>query len=99
MPLLQALQARGLQVPRDVSLIGIGNTPWCGLDSVALNEEELARLALSLCALPPPTERVIFHVNPRLVVRGSCVPPVAVAPAGTLRKPQGKAPLVIKALV
>lgn len=88
--LQQALQARGLQVPRDVSLIGIGNTPWCslvagGLDSVALNEEELARLALSLSALPAPTESMVFNVKPRLVVRGSCVAPVAVAPTATKR--------------
>lgn len=83
-----ALQERGLKVPGDISLVGMGNTPWCemvgtGLDSIDLAVPELARLALSLCALPPPAGPVVCQLTPTLVVRGSTAP--LAPPAATPR--------------
>ncbi len=78
--LQQALSDRGLRTPHDVSLVGMGNTPWCqaiagGLASVDLEVDELARLGLDLGNHPPPSRPIVVNVKPRLVARGSSAPP------------------------
>jgi len=75
-PLLQALRDQGLRVPDDVSVVGIGNTPWARavepqLTSVCLGETQMARLALTLNGEPKPDTARIVRVEPQLVVRKS----------------------------
>lgn len=75
-PLIRALRARGLRVPEDASVMGIGNTPWAQwldppLTSVCLGEAQMARLALLLSEAPPPDRPEIIRVDPELVVRQS----------------------------
>jgi GntR family transcriptional regulator of arabinose operon len=75
-PLLRVLRERRLRVPEDVSMIGIGNTPWAQafdppLTSVCLGEAELARLALMLNEEPDPGTTRVVRVDPELVVRKS----------------------------
>ncbi len=89
--LQHALQERGLRIPHDVSLVGLGNTPWCqampgGLTSVDLEVDELARVALDLGSHPPPSRPIVVNVKPRLVVRGSSAAP----PSALISKPAAK---------
>jgi hypothetical protein len=75
-PLIHAATEMGLRVPQDLSVIGIGNTPWSQwlappLTSVSLGEEELARLAMLLTQEAEMRPETIFRVTPRLVERGS----------------------------
>ncbi len=75
-PLIRALRACGRRVPRDVSIVGIGNTPWVQafdppLSSVCLGEDEMARMALMLNEEPEPKETRIMRVDPKLVARRS----------------------------
>jgi LacI family transcriptional regulator len=75
-PLFRVLRERGLRIPQDVSVMGMGDTPWAialdpMLTSVCLGESQMARLALVLNEEPePPTPRVI-RVDPELVERQS----------------------------
>ncbi len=75
-PLIRALGACGRRVPNDVSLIGLGNTPWAQaidppLTSVCLGEDEMARMAILLNEEPEPEETRIVRVDPKLVARRS----------------------------
>jgi LacI family transcriptional regulator, galactose operon repressor len=76
---LGALRAAGLEVPRDVALIGMDNTPLAtvtspSLTTVDLGSGERARFAaeLLLARIEQPNRRVrVVDVQPRLVVRES----------------------------
>jgi hypothetical protein len=75
-PLLRVLRERGLRVPEDMSVVGMGNTPWTlavdpPLTSVCLGEKELASLALMLNAEREPETARVVRVDPELVVRKS----------------------------
>lgn len=66
----------GLRIPEDVSVVGIGNTPWCEmlnppLTSVSLEESTLARLTMQLCRQTPPTGVTTLRIAPRLIERRS----------------------------
>jgi LacI family transcriptional regulator len=77
---LSALRAAGLDVPRDVALVGMDNTNLSlvtspPLTTVDLGSAERARIAaeLLLLRIARPTRRVrSVGVEPRLVVRESC---------------------------
>lgn len=77
---LTALRAHGLDVPRDVALVGMDNTSLSAVTSprlttVDLGSAERARLAaeLLLQRIEHPNRRVrSLGVEPRLVVRESC---------------------------
>lgn len=95
----QALWQRDLRIPQAVSVVGIGNTPWCqaigdGLDSVDLAEDELASLALRLAVSSPstPAEPVFFRVGPRLVVRASSGAPPAGKSEQEVRRLRARSP-------
>lgn len=70
------LQTLGAKVPDDISIIGIGNTPWSeavspAMTTVSFNEKEVARLAVTLCKQTPPDEPVCFSVLPKIIARNS----------------------------
>ena len=76
---LAALRAAGLDVPSDVAVVGMDNTPlskvtWPPLTSVDLGSAERARIAAELLfdriETPDRKPRAV-GVDPRLVVRGS----------------------------
>ena len=77
---LSALRAAGLEVPRDVALVGMDNTnlsavTWPPLTTVDLGSGERARIAaeLLLARIAQPDRRLrSVGVEPRLVVRESC---------------------------
>ena len=77
---LNALRANGLDVPRDVALVGMDNTnlsavTWPPLTTVELGSAERARLAAELLLerIEHPNRRVRnLGVEPKLVVRASC---------------------------
>jgi len=77
---LSALRDAGLDVPADVALVGMDNTPlaevtWPRLTSVDLGSAERARLAaeLLLKRIEHPARRPrVVGADPRLVVRESC---------------------------
>ena len=77
---LSALRAAGLDVPRDVALVGMDNTnlsavTWPPLTTVDLGSAERARIAaeLLLARIEHPGRRArSVGVEPRLVVRSSC---------------------------
>lgn len=69
-------------IPGDISLIGIGDTPWCDLftpplASVNFGVSEAARLAVALCARGEPRESLQCYVAPRVVARNSVAQPHA----------------------
>jgi len=80
---LSALRAAGLDVPRDVALVGMDNTnlslvTWPPLTTVDLGAGERARIAaeLLLARISQPNRRLrSVGVEPRLVVRESCGAP------------------------
>ncbi len=74
--LLRVLREQKVRVPEDVSVIGIGNTPWAlaldpPLTSVCLGESEMARLALLLNEAEPPEKTRVVRVDPEVMVRES----------------------------
>jgi len=77
---LAALRAAGLDVPRDVAVVGMDNTnlsavTWPPLTTVDLGSAERARIAaeLLLLRIDHPNRRLRdVGVEPRLVVRESC---------------------------
>jgi LacI family transcriptional regulator len=77
---LSALRAAGLDVPRDIALVGMDNTnlslvTWPPLTTVDLGSAERARIAaeLLLARIAQPGRRTRnVVVEPRLVVRESC---------------------------
>ena len=76
---LAALRDAGLDVPRDVALVGMDNTPlsevtWPTLTTVDLGSSERARIAAEMLLErieDPAREMRIVGVEPRLVVRAS----------------------------
>lgn len=75
-PLLRVLRERGLTVPGDVSVVGLGNTPWADaldppLTSVCLGEAEMARLALMFINESDTAIHRVVRVDPELVMRQS----------------------------
>jgi len=75
-PLIRVLRDLGRRVPEDISLVGIGNTPWAQavdppLTSVCLGEAEMARMAILLNDEPEPERTRVVRVDPELVVRQS----------------------------
>ncbi|MFW5857240.1 MAG: substrate-binding domain-containing protein [Planctomycetota bacterium] len=79
-PILQAAAGAGLRTPDDLSLIGLGNTPWAkwlspALTSVDMGEADLARLCLALAADAAPGRGRTVRVDPHLVERQSTAPP------------------------
>lgn len=77
--LLRVLRRLELRVPEDISIVGLGNTPWCKaldphLTSVCLGEPQMARLALILNGEGGSNESCIVRVDPELVVRESTSP-------------------------
>jgi LacI family transcriptional regulator len=76
---LAALRDAGLEVPRDVALVGMDNTPlsevtWPTLTTVDLGSSERARIAAEMLLErieDPARERRVVGVEPRLVVRAS----------------------------
>ncbi|MBI4025896.1 MAG: substrate-binding domain-containing protein [Verrucomicrobia bacterium] len=93
----RALASLGRQVPRDLSLTGIGDTPWAEamtppLSSVNLRLDEIAELALgffnhapSAADREPLREKLVLRVEPRLILRQS----VAHFPAASDHPSQG----------
>ncbi len=74
--LLRVWREQKVRVPEDVSVIGIGNTPWVlaldpPLTSVCLGEAEMARLALLLNEAEPPEKTRVVRVDPEVMVRES----------------------------
>lgn len=78
--LLRVAESHGLELPRDLSVVGIMNTPACdfaspALTSVALSEGEIGRAAVDLLEerieRPFASPREII-VGSHLVERGSC---------------------------
>jgi DNA-binding LacI/PurR family transcriptional regulator len=75
-PLLRVLHDLGLRVPDDVSIVGMGDTPWArmltpALTSVCLGEAEMAQMAVLLSDEPIPARTRMIRVEPELVVRQS----------------------------
>ncbi|MET3871942.1 DNA-binding LacI/PurR family transcriptional regulator [Puniceicoccus vermicola] len=78
----RTLSRQGLSLPRDMSLTGFMNTPYCEdatppLTSVSLNEEELGRAAVDLLEERMRTpDSIVRHalVNTQLIERQSCAP-------------------------
>jgi LacI family transcriptional regulator len=76
---LAALHALGIEVPREIALVGMDNSAlcemtWPSLTSVDLGSAERARLAVELLLeriRDPAREPRIVGIEPRLVVRAS----------------------------
>ena len=74
--LCHVLAQQGVAVPDEISVVGVGNTPWCDairprLTSISLGEEALARLAVLCVGAPAVEEPVVYSIGPKLVERGS----------------------------
>jgi GntR family transcriptional regulator, arabinose operon transcriptional repressor len=81
--LLAVMEERGLHAPRDFSVVGLWNTPWCSitnppLSSISFMEDEMAQLLVMLSQQPIPSAPVELAVTPRMIERASCGP----APTG-----------------
>ena len=73
---LAALRDRGLEVPRDVSVVGFDDisiardlTP--PLTTVAVPMNEMGRRAMRLILEPPPPDELVVHLPTEVVIRGS----------------------------
>ena len=78
-PLYLAAAALGLGIPRDFSVIGMWDTPWCQvlipeLSSIDCGVEDMARLSL-LLASEDSGRAMTCRVEPRLVARQSTAAP------------------------
>ena len=80
-PLLRVAITDQLRLPDELSVVGMGNTPWAEmltpqLTSVSMGEAKMARLAVTLSEHERPAETTILRVEPRLVERSStaCAP-------------------------
>lgn len=79
-----AFVARGIECPREISVVGFNNMPFAGwfsppLTTVGLPHYELGARAAELLLAQlrdPDAEPVQVQLEPRLVVRGSTAPPV-----------------------
>ena len=66
----------GLSIPDELSVVGIGNTPWCralrpALSSVSYQEDAMARTILGLAMLPEGGSGMTLHIEPLFVGRSS----------------------------
>ncbi len=71
-----AAERLGLKIPADLSVIGLGDTTWARallprLTSLNYGEEQMACLTMQLCAGPPPAQRLVCTMEPRVVERDS----------------------------
>mgnify|MGYP006279701017 CR=1 FL=1 len=78
-PLLRVAINDQLRLPDELSVVGMGNTPWAEmltpqLTSISMGEAKMARLAVTLSKEDPPEETTILRVQPRLVERASTAP-------------------------
>lgn len=79
----RVLRARGIELPRDMSLVAFDDLAWMdmvtpGITVVAQPTEELGRRAAQLCLArldDPERPRTVERLQPYLVVRGSTAPP------------------------
>ena len=80
--LMRALHESGVQVPRDLSVVGVDDIPFASLAVPALTTlrppiaamaKHAFELAIGRAPLPKPIR--LFEVQPELVVRESCAPP------------------------
>ena len=96
-------RAAGLEIPRDLAVVGYFNTPWCqmlepALTSVSVRERELARIAVDLTLKgirDPQREPECILVSPELLRRDSTgrisaggVPPLPEILPHLRRRPQ-----------
>ncbi|MDI3531363.1 MAG: LacI family transcriptional regulator, purine nucleotide synthesis repressor [Candidatus Atribacteria bacterium] len=80
---MQAFRSEGLDIPRDISVVGFDNIPLCevvspSLTTVAQPFEEMARLGVELLDGLIRGEKVtqkVMVVKPYLVIRSSTAPP------------------------
>ena len=71
-------QACGLVIPRDLSVIGIGDTPWSrslrpALTTVDFRPREIAAYAVAACRMGKPPHSESILVEPRLIPRESVI--------------------------
>ena len=81
--LLRALHESGMHVPRDLSVVGVDDIPFASLAVPALTTirppiVSMAKQAFALAIGRTPVSKSarIFEVQPELVVRESCAPPL-----------------------
>lgn len=84
--LYNAAAELGLAIPRDISVVGVYDTPWCQawtpeLTSVNLGHEELAEVVMRFCEGGPAGRDIVCRIEPHLVSRQSCAGPKEVEPA------------------
>ncbi|MDD5707590.1 MAG: substrate-binding domain-containing protein [Kiritimatiellae bacterium] len=84
--LYRAAAELGLVIPRDISVAGIYDTPWCQawnpeLTSVNLGHEEMAEVVMRFCEDGPAGRDIVCRIEPHLVVRHSCTAPFENRPA------------------
>jgi LacI family transcriptional regulator len=78
--LMQYLHAAGLQVPRDIAVVGFDDFEWADyfhprLTVIAQPIEAIAKRAISLlaaCIEDPEAKPQTLHIKPKLIVRESC---------------------------
>lgn len=78
-PLLRVAMREGLQLPEELSVIGMCDTPWAEmvtppLSSVSLREQEMARMAVATSELPRPDAPTMIRMEPGIVQRESTAP-------------------------
>lgn len=97
----QALRARGLALPADLSLVAFDDVPWMSMVSPAIttvdqHTDELGRtcaqLVVDRLTGAAPAEPAVWYIEPSLVIRESTAPPrepsgPAVAPATSSATP------------
>ncbi len=71
-----AAQAAGLRIPQELSVVGIGDTPWCRslrpeLTSIDFRPREIATYAVAACGMGLPDKHEAILVQPRLIIRHS----------------------------
>lgn len=69
-------QASGVMIPRDLSVIGIGDTPWSrslrpALTTVDFRPREIAAYAVAACRLGKPLDKEVIFIDPQLISRES----------------------------
>jgi LacI family transcriptional regulator len=87
----QALQARGLRIPEDLSLVAFDDVPWMSMVSPGVTTVDqhtdavgraCAQLVVDRIAGTAPEQATVRYIEPSVILRGSTAPPrVAVVPA------------------
>lgn len=91
----------GLAIPGDLSVTGLGDTPWSDalsprLTSVNLGEKDVARIALALCARGKPDTPLVCRVEPSLVPQSSTASPAVAGRRGSKHRLRGGIPVEIR---